>query len=527
MYLIFDTETTGLPKRWNAPVSDTENWPRCIQIAWQLHDAMGNLLDRQDYLIQPDGFNIPYDAEKIHGISTELALEKGHPLSEILEKFNDALARTKFVVGQNVGFDINIMGAEFYRANQNTLLGELPVLDTCTEHTATLCAIPGGRGGKFKLPTLTELHQYLFNTPFAEAHNATSDVEATTRCFFELIRRKQYTKGQLDVQPDYFEKFTEANPQEIQLIGLKHINLKKASEKIAKHLNNLDVTEFSEEDLNQNIKSLEDAEFIHLHNHSQFSVLQSTIKIKDLVASASTNKMSAVALTDHANMMGAFHFVKEVKAHNKMVEESAAGEAENEDTIQRNFIKPIIGCEFFVCDDHTNKNVKDYGYQLVLLAKNKNGYHNLAKMSSIAYTDGFYYVPRIDKNIISQFKDDIIVLSGNLYGEVASKILNIGENQAEEALLWWKTMFKDDFYLEIMRHGQEDEERANKVLVEFAKKHEVKLVATNNTYYCAKEDADAHDILLCVKDGEKQATPIGRGRGYRYGLSTTLRVVLR
>jgi DNA polymerase-3 subunit alpha len=518
MYLIFDTETTGLPKRWDAPVSDTDNWPRCIQIAWQLHDALGNLLDRQDYLIQPEGFNIPYDAEKIHGISTELAQENGIPLAEVLEKFNVALTKTKFVVGQNVGFDLNIMGAEFYRADLKTLLGELPVLDTCTEHTATLCALPGGRGGKFKLPTLTELHQYLFNTPFAEAHNATADVEATTRCFLELVRRKQYTKEQLDVQPDYFEKFTEANPQEIQLIGLKHINLKKASEKIAKHLKNLDVTDISEEDLSQNIKSLEDAEFIHLHNHSQFSVLQSTIKIKDLIASASENKMSAVALTDHANMMGAFHFVKEVKAHNRMVEEAGAKETDNEDTVKRNFIKPIIGCEFFVCDDHSNKNVKDYGYQMVLLAKNKNGYHNLSKMSSIAYTDGFYYVPRIDKSIIAQYKDDIIVLSGNLYGEVASKILNIGENQAEEALLWWKDVFKDDFYLEIMRHGQEDEERANKVLVEFAKKHQVKLVATNNTYYCAKGDADAHDILLCVKDGEKQATPIGRGRGYRYGL---------
>ncbi|MGB5269431.1 MAG: DNA polymerase III subunit alpha [Eudoraea sp.] len=518
MYLIFDTETTGLPKRWDAPVSDTDNWPRCIQIAWQLHDALGNLLDRQAYLIQPEGFNIPYDAEKIHGISTELAQENGIPLAEVLEKFNVALTKTKFVVGQNVGFDLNIMGAEFYRADLKTLLGELPVLDTCTEHTATLCALPGGRGGKFKLPTLTELHQYLFKTPFAEAHNATADVEATTRCFLELVRRKQYTKEQLDVQPDYFEKFTEANPQEIQLIGLKHINLKKASEKIAKHLKNLDAADISEEDLSQNIKSLEDAEFIHLHNHSQFSVLQSTIKIKDLIASASENKMSAVALTDHANMMGAFHFVKEVKAHNRMVEEAGAKETDNEDTIERNFIKPIIGCEFFVCDDHSNKNVKDYGYQMVLLAKNKNGYHNLSKMSSIAYTDGFYYVPRIDKSIISQFKDDIIVLSGNLYGEVASKILNIGENQAEEALLWWKDVFKDDFYLEIMRHGQEDEERANKVLVEFAKKHQVKLVATNNTYYCAKGDAEAHDILLCVKDGEKQATPIGRGRGYRYGL---------
>ena len=215
MYLIFDTETTGLPKRWNAPYTDTDNWPRCIQIAWQLHDEMGNLVEHQDYLIQPEGFNIPYDAEQIHGISTALAEQNGIPLAEVLEKFNIAMSKTKFVVGQNVGFDLNIMGAEFHRLGVKNPLQELPVLDTCTEHTAALCKIPGGRGGKFKLPTLTELHQYLFGEPFGEAHNATADVEATTRCFLELVRKQQYTIEQLDVQPDYFKNFSETNPQEI------------------------------------------------------------------------------------------------------------------------------------------------------------------------------------------------------------------------------------------------------------------------------------------------------------------------
>ncbi len=181
-------------------------------------------------------------------------------------------------------------------------------------------------------------------------------------------------------------------------------------------------------------------------------------------------------------------------------------------------IKPIIGCEFFVCENHKDKSRKDNGYQIVLLAKNKNGYHNLAKMSSIAFIDGFYYLPRIDKEVIKKYKEDIIVLTGNLYGEVPSKVLNIGEKQAEEALLWWHQEFGDDLYIEIMRHNQEDENRVNKVLIEFSKKHNIKVVATNNTYYCEKENANAHDILLCVKDGEKQATPIGRGRGYRYGL---------
>ncbi len=96
MYLIFDTETTGLPRNWNAPLSDSDNWPRCIQIAWQIHDQDGKLVEHQDYLVQPDGFNIPYDAEKIHGISTELAQKKGIPLAEVIEKFTEALLATRY-----------------------------------------------------------------------------------------------------------------------------------------------------------------------------------------------------------------------------------------------------------------------------------------------------------------------------------------------------------------------------------------------------------------------------------------------
>ncbi|MEM9001632.1 MAG: DNA polymerase III subunit alpha [Bacteroidota bacterium] len=518
MFLIFDTETTGLPKRWDAPITDTDNWPRCIQIAWQLHDEWGNLLDHQDYLVKPEGFNIPYEAEQVHGISTALAAKEGIPLREVLERFNEALAKAKFIVGQNVGFDVNIMGCEFYREEIDNPLQKRPVLDTCTEATAELCKIPGGRGGKFKLPTLTELHEYLFGETFAEAHNATADVEATTRCFLELVRKRHYTADALDVQPDYFDRYLEANPETISLIGLKHINLKAASKKIADELWERDTGGISESTLHENAAALENVGFVHLHNHSQFSVLQSTMSTKQLVELAADAQMPAVALTDHANMMGAFHFVKEVKAHNISIKKKNEEALKEGKPALANEIVPIVGCEFYVCDDHTNKNVKDYGYQIVMLAKNKSGYHNLAKMASIAYTNGFYYVPRIDKGIVQQYKGDLIVLSGNLYGEIPAKILNVGEKQAEEALLWWKSEFGADFYIEMMRHGQEDEDRANKGLMALAKKHQVKLVATNNTYYGKKEDADAHDILLCVKDGEKQATPIGRGRGYRYGL---------
>jgi len=549
MYLIFDTETTGLPKNWNAPITDTDNWPRCVQIAWQLHDDMGVVLEHENYLIQPEGFEIPYDSEQIHGISTALAQEKGLPLNEVANKFKNALLKCKFIVGQNVNFDLNIMGCEFFRLEIENPMLQIPILDTCTETTAQLCKIPGGRGGKFKLPTLTELHQYLFNTPFAEAHNATADVEATTRCFLELVRRQVFTLEQLDVPLDYFKNFSENNPKPIALIGLKHINLKAASEKIKKRQQAaVDEKSISSEEIEKNIETLKEFPFAHLHNHSQFSVLQSTSSIKDLVGATVKNNMPAVALTDSGNMMGAFHFTKTVNDHNKkektiyenklktfieniresegvaVKNEGDSGFTKQEITRAKESIgtfkelKAIVGCEFFVCEDHTDKSQKDNGYQIVMLAKNKNGYHNLAKMASIAYTDGFYYVPRIDKKIVEQYKQDIIVLTGSLYGEISSKILNIGVKQAEEALLWWKKEFGDDLYLEIMRHNQEDERRVNLTLKELSEKHHVKLVACNNTYYIDRENANAHDILLCVKDGEKQATPIGRGRGYRYGL---------
>ena len=518
MYLIFDTETTGLPRNWAAPISDTDNWPRCVQIAWQLHDRMGNLIEHQDYIINPEGYDIPFDAEKIHGISTELAQKEGHPLSEVLEKFNEALRKSKFIVGHNLGFDINIMSCEFYRMELVSPMGQMPILDTCTEVTASLIKLPGGRGGKFKLPTLTELHEFLFGQKFIEAHNAIADVEATTRCFLELIRKEIFDRKELEVGDEYFSEFKLKNPNPIKLIGLKQINLKEASDKIRQQFGDKGNVTVSKETIKKNEQKLADVDFVHLHNHTQFSVLQSTTSVQDLVKAAAKYKMPAVAMTDIGNMMGAFHFVRDVLSHNKSVVAKNKAAAENGEETTDNIIKPIVGCEFFVCENHTDKTRKDNGYQIVLLAKTKKGYHNLVKLSSIAYTKGFYYVPRIDKELIQKYKEDIIVLSGSLYGEVPSKLLNIGQNQAEEALIWWKENFQDDFYIELSRHNQEDENRVNSSLIDLAKKHNVKSIATNNTFYINKEDANAHDILLCVRDGEKQSTPIGRGRGFRYGL---------
>jgi len=515
MYIIFDTETTGLPRNWNAPITDTDNWPRVVQIAWQLHDDMGNLIEHQDFLIKPDGYDIPFDAEQIHGISTELAQAEGEPLEDVLEKFNIALTKAKFVVGQNIKFDLNVCGCEFVRMEMDTPMSEMPILDTCTETTANLCQIPGGRGGKFKLPTLTELHEYLFQVPFSEAHNATADVEATTRCFFELLRRGVFLPEELQREERYIEDFKEFNPKPIGTIGLKHVNLKEAS---AKFKVDVAPSEVSDDVKDEVLTELSEYSFAHLHNHTQFSILQSTIDVPSLVAKAAAHKMKAVALTDTGNMMAAFHFERAVSNHNKAVQSKRQEAEENGESYDGVEIMPIIGCEFNVCRNLHDKSVKDNGYQIVLLAKNKNGYHNLIKLASMAYTDGMYYVPRIDKKAIEEYKEDLIVLTGNLYGEVPSLILNVGETQAEEALIWWKGQFGEDLYIEVMRHGQENEDRVNETLVRLAEKHSVKLVATNNTYYIEQSDAEAHDVLLCVKDNELVSTPKGRGRGFRYGL---------
>jgi len=503
MFLIFDTETTGLPKKWNAPLSDSENWPRCVQIAWQIHDFNGLCIENKSFLIKPEGYTIPYESEKIHGISTSLANSKGEKIKKVLKTFLNSISKCKYICGHNVKFDINIIGAELFRIGHENKIGQVPIIDTCSEITAEISKLPGGRGGKFKFPTLSELYFNLFNENFKEAHNATADVEATSRCLMELFRRKifsdDFIKGIDQIQNKIQEQFNDIVP----LLGLEHESFKLASEKFKKKEEKLKSNPIKV-DIDSSVKN--NKNFSHLHVHSQFSILQSTSKIKNLVSKTADYKMSAVAITDHANLMGSFRLIKEVKNYNKDILED------------KDKIKPIIGCEFFVCDDHLDKTRRNDGYQIVFLAKSKKGYENLSKMSSISFKEGFYYVPRIDKGIVEKYKDGIIVLTGNLYGEVPSKILNVGLKQGEESLLWWRKIFGEDLYIEIMRHSQDDEDVVNESLISLSKKHKISLVATNNTYYTEKIQANAHDILLCVKDGEKQVTPIGKGRGFRYGL---------
>ena len=169
MYLIFDTETTGLPQNWKAPLTDFNNWPRCVQLAWQVHDVEGKMIEVKNYIIKPEGYDIPFNAEKIHGISTDRANKQGISLNVVLAEFVKDVQKCKFVVGHNVSFDNSIVGCELLRKDMPNLLADFPALDTKDDAT-NYCAIPGGRGGRFKWPKLTELHVKLFGEAFARLH---------------------------------------------------------------------------------------------------------------------------------------------------------------------------------------------------------------------------------------------------------------------------------------------------------------------------------------------------------------------
>lgn len=483
MFLIFDTETTGRARDFNRPVTDSENWPRMVQLAWQLHDASGKLISAQNFIVKPEGFTIPFNTVKIHGITTERALEEGHDLKEVLAAFEQDRARALYAVGHNIAFDINVVSAENHRLGESFPLLDMGRLDTM-ELSTDYCAIPGGRGGGFKWPKLDELHIKIFGEAFADAHDAAYDVDATARCFFALVERRVISvpevadPGQISYEAP---ELGEANFAKTDLPGADTVT---------------DLREAAKAD----ISDLADVPFVHLHCHTQFSILQAASSVDSLVKKASELNMKAIAFSDHGNMMAAYDFVKKALAKD---------------------ITPIVGCEFNLCDDLTDKTRKDNGSQLLVLAKNKNGYHNLAKLASIAYTEGFYYVPRIDKKTLIEYKDDLIISTGGIWGEVPNLILNVGETQAEDAFLWWKDQFGDDFYVELNRHGIQEEDVVNETLLAFAKKHGVKYFAANNTYYTNKEDAKTHDILLCVRDAESVHKPkkyIGRrGREYRFG----------
>lgn len=249
-------------------------------------------------------------------------------------------------------------------------------------------------------------------------------------------------------------------------------------------------------------------QFSHLHCHSQFSLLDGAASIPGMMAKAKADGMPGIALTDHGNMFGAFQFVAEA---------AKVG------------IKPIVGCEFYLVDDRFKqeftKGDKDKRYHQLLLAKDQVGYQNLSKLCSLGFLEGLYgKYPRIDKKLLSQYKEGLIATTCCIASEVQQTILNEGEDRGEEVFKEWFEIFGEDYYIEIQRHdlGEIDntgmtQEDVNQILIKWSKKYGVPLIATNDSHYIEEEDWLAHDILLCVNTGDKISTPRGYGKGFRFG----------
>lgn len=214
MFLIFDTETTGLPKNYKAPLTDFANWPRLVQLAWQCHDHAGKFLFAKNYVVKPNGFVIPGRiARKLHHITTRKAHEIGRDIDFVLREFATDVQNATLLVGHNIGFDLNIVGCEFLRRGMENVLAKANTL--CTQKSSTeFCGII--RDGKPKWPNLTELHRKLFGTPFADAHNAAGDVVATARCFLELARIGVIDAKQLNISNAELEEFKRYHTAAIQ-----------------------------------------------------------------------------------------------------------------------------------------------------------------------------------------------------------------------------------------------------------------------------------------------------------------------
>ncbi len=248
-------------------------------------------------------------------------------------------------------------------------------------------------------------------------------------------------------------------------------------------------------------------QFSHLHVHTQYSLLDGAAAVDGLYKKAIKDGMPALAITDHGNMFGAFDFVSQAWKNTKVVGKDANGK-----DITEPVIKPIVGCEFYVVRDRHaktfTKDVKDERYHQVLLAKNKIGYQNLVKLTSLGFIEGMYSkYPRIDKELIEKYHEGLIATTCCIGAYVPQTILHHGEAKAEMEFKWWLDMFGEDYYIEIQRHNIKEQEVINETLLRFSKKYNVPVIATNDSHYVDREDSNAHDILLCINTGEKQSTP--------------------
>ncbi|WOX79364.1 DNA polymerase III subunit alpha [Candidatus Shikimatogenerans bostrichidophilus] len=418
----FDVETTGLPKDNKFILEKILQWPRLIQISWQLYNYKYKLIDIKNYYIKNLKKNKYFKKNNI-------IYGKIKTIKEVLNKFYKLLKNTYFIIGHNINFDCNIIIGEYYRLNKNLKIKNI-LFKKNKINTIKLINYNKYLNLKntFNLLYNRKKKKFLF-------HNSLYDIYINIFVFIKLIYYK-----------------------------LIKFNFKF---NIKKFLLNIPIY--------NNIKLNKKINYFNIHNHSDYSIFNSTIKIKDLIKKSIKYKMKSVGITDN-NMMGVYKFYEEINKINKV----------------KKIIKGIVGCEI-------NIKIKNKLYPYILIIKNIKGYYNLIKINSYSNikTKNINY---INIKIIKKYSKGLIFLTGTLKSEISYYIIKNKIKKAIKILLDWKKIFKNNIFIEIFRDGFKYEKKVNKYLIFFSKKYKIKYINQQETFYLNKSDYKIYKILLCIKN---------------------------
>jgi len=463
MYIVFDTETTGMALSFSAPITDFNNWPRMVQIAWKVFDANGIETDSQNLIIKPNGYVIPDEVIKIHRISNERAKAEGIPLRQALDLFSIAVKNNKYLIAHNITFDENVVGCELLREEMHNYVQDIQHIDTM-KLTTEFVAIPNARGRSgFKYPSQTELHTKLFDKGFEDAHDALADVTALSKCFFELQRRNilGFKEKEEIVTTESLSDFAQENPAEINTESLSDFVQEKSIEiQVQKNQTNL----------------------APLGLHTFHSILDGAGSVDVYIDKAQSLGHTSMAITDNATLSGTFEFFQKCN---------------------KKGIKPVFGIEIFLNDNiglFEEKALEGDNFKVKIFIKDKIGYSNLNHLLYLANTEGYFKKEgRITTEWLLKYKEGLIVSTSGLDSKLASMALRGREKEAENYINMLRTEFGEDLIIEFKFSRFPTQKQYNNFLIKMMRKYNIMPVVSNDTYYPEKDDSIIQDIVTSIK----------------------------
>ncbi|WXB47311.1 MAG: DNA polymerase III subunit alpha [Candidatus Shikimatogenerans sp. Tmey] len=435
MYLILDIETNGLPNSINNSIYKINKWPNIIQISWQLHNNLGNLISKQNYKIYPKNFIINNNSYKIHKINNHNIYKYGYNIKYILNILKKDILKSKYIIGYNIIFDIKILLTECLRNKINFKIFKKKYIDIFKIFNKN----------NVKWISLKNLYYKIYNINIYNLHNSQYDVLYTSRIFFYLLKNNKNFCKKYNINKNIIKNFSGGYN--------------------SKYLNNI-------------CKKDNNIYYIHLHNYTYYSILLSNTKIKDLVKKVYRNNMPAFSVIERGNLMSLYKIYNYVLLFNKKYKTN---------------IKYIIGIEFYI---YSKKYKKFFLY--AFLSKNKRGYKNLLKLCY--YSKNITNICSIKKKYIKKYYKGLIYLSGGIKSKFYFLIKNkINFKKINKEILWWKKIFKKDFYIEIFNHNNKEKLLNNKFLY-LSKKYNIKYIIQNINYFLNKKNIKIYNILYNIKN---------------------------